>query len=125
MNQIHKQRGLSLPMVIVLVGFIGLAGSLGLATLPVYLSDRSVQDVLIKTEQKVTTEKLSRRDLKTYIGKVLNVNSVDNLKAKDFDIKNEDGMLRVSVEYEVRKPLFYNIDVVMKFGPHGFEAKQR
>lgn len=109
--------GLGWLIVLALIGFFAM---LGMKIGPIYLEDFSVKSTLesLKTEPLIT--KKSPAEVRDLIKRRFNINYVTVVKMDQIKIKKEGGILKVSVEYEVRKPMVGNLDVVAAFN-HAIE----
>ncbi len=110
-----KQRGmtgLGWLMVIFLICFFSFVG---IKLFPVYMENYSIKGIVKAVKQEPNIAKKSTGEVRTMIRKRLLINSIRDLKKEHIIIKKFAGNLSVKIEYEVRKPLFGNLDVVMSF----------
>jgi len=110
-----KQRGmtgLGWMMVIFLICFFSFVG---IKLFPVYMENYSVKSIVKDLKQEPNFAKKSSGEVRNMINKRLIINSIRDLKKEHITIKKFAGVLSVKIEYEVRKPLFGNLDVVMSF----------
>lgn len=49
------------------------------------------------------------------LNKRFTINQVNVITANDLAISKEGGILKISTDYEVREPMFYNVSIVMTF----------
>ena len=87
---------------------------------PVYLENYAVKqalgamptkNVIISGQSREYNKEMIRR----FLGKMYRVNSVTSVSYSDFDLKKNGNLYNVVVDYEVRKHLIYNVDIVVKF----------
>ncbi len=112
---LKKQRGmtgLGWLMVIFLICFFAF---IGIKLFPVYMENYSIKNIVKAVKQEPNIAKKSSGAVRTMIRKRLIINSIRDLKNENIIIKKFAGVLSVKIEYEVRKPLFGNLDVVMSF----------
>ena len=114
---INKQTGMATSSLILLLVALGLCLHIAFKMVPVYLSNMTVQGSLKSVAMSTPDLHAMRKsEIASKIRKNFSVNSVRDLDVGDAIqvIKLKDKTLINSI-YEVRVPLFLNIDVVMKF----------
>ena len=57
----------------------------------------------------------SPAEIRKLLKRRFDVNDVEHVGKNDVKIKKEGGILRVTVDYEVRVPIMWNVDAVTKF----------
>ena len=111
----RNQGGMTLVGFVIVLAVVGLFAYVGMKLFPMYSEFYSVKKALagLKTEPGIadkdpgTIENLFfRRLYVSYSDSVAN----DNVK-----IDRIEGGWKMTVDYEVRKPMIYNLDVVGKF----------
>lgn len=110
-----KQRGLGMiPMLLIIIaaGFVVLTA---VKLFPYYSDDYTVKNVLVGIEEEPNLSDYSTSRIKTLLDKRLSVNAIRHLSSKDFVIDANGDDVYISVEYEIREHLFYNVDVVLVF----------
>jgi hypothetical protein len=111
----HKQSGITLIGFIIVLGVAGVFIFMGMKVIPMYSEYYSVKQSLegIAKEPGVTDESPAR--IKDMFFRRMNINYSENVKPADIKVVRKDSGYLVTVEYEVRKPLIANLDVVGKF----------
>jgi len=104
--------GLGWMMVIFLICFFAFVG---IKLFPVYMENYSIKSIVKDVKQEPNIGKKSTGEVRTMIQKRLIINSIRDLKKEHIIIKKFAGTLSVKIEYEVRRPMFGNLDVVMSF----------
>ncbi len=109
----HKrQGGISMTgflMALVVVGFVLF---IGMKLFPMYNQYFSVKKAL----KGVATDGISDPGaIRTSLAKRFDVGYVDVIKPSDVKIERTGNGVQITADYEVRKPLIYNLDVVGKF----------
>jgi len=113
---IGKQRGITLIGFLMLLALAGFFGFLIMRLLPVYTEYYGVvKDVKSACQEMnantATLDQVREKlDKRFYISYVTNVNTKKDLKL----VRDGDKKI-VNINYEVRKPLIYNLDFVAKF----------
>lgn len=117
---IKGQRGLGIlqwALVIAVAGFFLL---FAFKVIPLYAENRYVESALRSLEnggEKV--ENMTDAEIKKKLGNFYMINNVRSegpTKNIKIDRRSED--LLITVDYETRVPLFYNIDLVLSFQNH-------
>ncbi|AQT60120.1 MAG TPA: DUF4845 domain-containing protein [Cellvibrio sp.] len=117
---IKGQRGLGMlqwALVIAVAGFFLL---FAFKVIPLYAENRYVESALRSLEnggEKV--ENMTDAEIKKKLGNFYMINNVRSegpTKNIKIDRRSED--LLITVDYETRVPLFYNIDLVLSFQNH-------
>lgn len=111
------QQGMSSIGVLAFIAIGLLLLTCTLKMLPVYVQHWSVQSLFDGVLEEYTQENASitTGEIRSRLSKRLNINQIDVLSAKDIDIEKTAESYLVVANYEVREPLFANIDVVMVF----------
>ena len=82
---------------------------------PVYLESLTVKSVLNQVAEEARGEDLSRAQIRQRLYKKLLINTVKGVKVQDISVTDADRMYTIDANYEVRKHLFLNIDMVAVF----------
>jgi hypothetical protein len=104
--------GLGWLTVIALILFFAL---LVVKIVPIYIENYSVKTVLKSLEEEPLITQKPVREVRKIVERRLQINSVYDLDDK-VHIEKSSGVLKVDITYEVRKPMFGNIDIVVSFG---------
>jgi len=104
--------GLGWITVIALVLFFAL---MIVKLVPTYIEHYSIKTVLYSLEEEPLITQSTPKKVRELINKRLTINGVYDMDPKSIKITKESGVLTVAIAYEVRKPMFGNIDVVMSF----------
>ena len=89
--------------------------TLTLRLAPHYMNFQTVQTVIegLGTE---SVHQLSKRQINALLAKRFKINSLYDLKPKDIlEVQRGKDQTVVAVDYEVREPLVYNADVILRF----------
>jgi len=115
MTRPSQQRGISLIgwAVILLVAVV--LGTAALRMIPVYMEHNTITTAIRSLLQDSKTALMSPREVRDGLAKRFSINQVDVIGVNDLIITKEGGILKVSTDYEVREPLFYNVSIVMTF----------
>ncbi|NCC27976.1 MAG: DUF4845 domain-containing protein [Gammaproteobacteria bacterium] len=116
-SRLHGRQGgagmLSILVILSLVVFVvTLAFKLG----PAYLGFWTVKSVMDNVAEQSTPITGGAREIANQIGKRLDINNVGQVSAKDFKIRRAgENLYEVTLDYEQRQHLFFNIDTVLTF----------
>ena len=109
----HKQQGLSLTGFLVVLAVVGFALFIGMKLFPMYQEFWSVKKALksVATSGEARDPGSVRRALEKYF----DVGYVSNVKSEHINVERGPTGPVINIEYEVRKPLIHNLDVIGKF----------
>ena len=110
-----KQKGLtgiSIMAIVILVAFFAVAA---LKIMPVYFDSFKVADVVSDLKKERGMGQKSNPEITQLILKRLDVNMVTDVTKEHIFIERSKGTILVDVEYEVRKSMFGNLDVIIAF----------
>jgi hypothetical protein len=120
LKSIKHQRGLGMlqwALVIAIAGFFLL---FAFKVIPLYAENRYVESALRSLE--TGGEKLDQMTDAEITKKLNNFYMINNVRSegptKNIKIERESEKAVVTVDYETRVPLFYNIDLVLSFQNH-------
>lgn len=119
-QSIKHQRGLGMlqwALVIAVAGFFLL---FAFKVVPLYAENRYVESALRSLE--VAGEKVDEMTDAEIRKKLTNFYMINNVRSegptKNIKIDRQSEKLLVTIDYETRVPLFYNIDLVLSFKNH-------
>ncbi|MDH5571039.1 MAG: DUF4845 domain-containing protein [Gammaproteobacteria bacterium] len=115
MNNRHKQQGMTA------IGWMGVLAIIALVTLftlrliPVYLDSFKVNSVLESVEKEYSDKDITPIEITKTIMKRLDINMVTDITKDDIYITRDGKTLLVEIDYEVRKSLMGNVDLIVHF----------
>ena len=115
MQLINKQKGLtgiSIMAILVVIAFIAI---IFLKIMPVYFDAFKVGDVVSGMKEERGLGDKSNNEITTMILRRLDVNMVTDVTKEHIFIEKSKNDVLIDVEYEVRKNMFGNLDVVISF----------
>ena len=120
MKSDHKQQGIGLLGILLLIICISIIGMLGIKLTPIYITNHSVKSILtsMKNDQRLkSAQSVASLHLiaKRTLIKHFNVNSISSINYQNIQIKNLERGVRITIKYEQRTNFFFNIDLVVKF----------
>jgi hypothetical protein len=99
-------------VVIVLVVFFA---TIAINTVPSYVTFWQVRSVMESLHEKPDVVAGGARKILNAIDAQLNIEGIRSVKGRDFKIAKAGDGLQVTVDYDVRKHLFFNVDIIMSF----------
>ncbi len=110
-----RQRGFSFWGIALNVLIFGAFLVAVLRMAPLYVEYLTVKDVIARAGAEYDPSKQGLGDIRTHIRKLLNTSQIYVITADDVEIIREKGKVVIDANYEVRFPLVWIIDGVMKF----------
>jgi len=116
MQRAKNQAGLTTIGLILILIPVGLAVYIILRVAPVYIEALSVGDVVNSLKKEMDLKEKSPEEIKTMIKKRLEVNNISSVDIKD-DVKIHKTVnaVTVTIDYETRVPLFWNVALAFSF----------
>lgn len=115
------QRG-SIYTTMVLVALFGLFILAGLKIVPAYIDNNVIVNAMNGMAANNGLAEMNIADIRSTLMRTLNTNRVEGFDAANVVLVKEGGKEYIDVNYEARKPLFYNIEAVVIF-KNRFEKK--
>ena len=114
-RSLKKQQGMTGIGVLMIVFLICFFSFITIKIVPVYLDNYSVKSIVKALKEEPNIAKKSTNAVRTMIMKRLRINGILDLKKENIKVKKFAGKLDVSIEYQIRRPLFGNLDVLISF----------
>ena len=110
-----KQSGMTLIGFILVLGVVGVFVYMGMKLIPMYSEYYAVKQALngLASEPGVAEKDPAR--LKDLFFRRLYISYADNIKTENVKVTRKEAGWMMTVDYEVRKPLIANLDVVGVF----------
>lgn len=111
----RTQRGITLIGFLVVLAVAGFFAYVGMKLFPMYSEFYSVKSALrgLANEPGIATQDPAK--IQDLFFRRLYISYSDNVKPENVKLSRNDRGWKMEVDYEVRKPMLYNIDVVGKF----------
>lgn len=110
-----SMRGLSLVSWLLIIVVVVVFGTAGMRMVPAYLEFTTITGLVENVLADAKVGLKSEGEIRSDLDKRFSINRIDSITAHDLAIYKEAGRLNITVDYEVRENLFYNVDVVMVF----------
>ena len=114
MNRKH-QSGLTLISFLVVLGVVGFAAFIGMKLLPMYQEYYSVRSSMKGLESEPGVADMDPSRIQDLFFRRLYINYSENVKPQNVKFERTEGGWKMRVNYEVRRPLVGNLDVVGRF----------
>ncbi len=111
----RRQGGMVLLQWMALIAIIGGIATMAIRTVPHYLDFYTMVSV-VEALPRNDVHVMSKQSIRDSLKKRFKINNIRDLDpAKVVDIERKRGETLLTLDYEVREHLFYNIDVVLSF----------
>lgn len=110
-----RQRGMTTFGWLLTFALGGFFITVGLKLLPVYIDSLKIDSVLSSLQQDPVVRGGSYPDIVERIMKQFRIETITNINREDIYISNSPEGLQIEIEYEVRKGLVGNLDLVAHF----------
>ncbi len=115
MHRVKNQAGLTAIGLILILIPVGLAVYIILRAAPAYIEALSVGDVVNSLKKEMDLKEKSREEIYTMIKKRLDVNNITSVEKDDIKIQKTVNDVTVTIDYEARVPLFWNVALAFSF----------
>ncbi len=111
-----RQRGMSLILISYIVLTAGFLLIMAIKIVPSYMEYFNVRGAMNSLQEAERAELTTPGTVHAALMRRLSINSVYSVERGDISVERAgQNAWRVTVDYEVRKPLISNIDVVLRF----------
>ena len=111
----RKQGGLSLLGFLVVLAVVGFAAYVGMKLFPMYQEYYSVRSAMKGLANEPGVADMDPAKVQDLFFRRLYINYSENVKPQNVKFERTDGGWNMRVNYEVRRPLVGNLDVVGRF----------
>lgn len=111
----RNQSGMTLIGFIIVLGVAGLFAYILMKLVPMYSEFYAVKQALTGLQAEPGIANRDPKKIQDLFFRRLYISYADNVEAKNVKIKRIDNGWQMDVDYEVRKPMIANLDVVGKF----------
>ncbi len=113
---------MSLPGILVIALMVGFFVTAAIRIAPSYIEYLTVKEVVERVATEFNVEEDTIADVRRKLATILNTNQVYDIDYKDIEVYREDGRTWIDARYEVRVPMVWRIDAVVKFDDLLYEA---
>lgn len=111
----RKQSGITLIGFLITLAVVGFAAYIGMKLFPMYEEFYSVKAAAKGLAEQPGSADMDPSRLEDFFFRRLDINYSENVKPENVNFKRIEGGWRMNVQYEVRRPIIGNLDVVGKF----------
>ncbi|KRA44512.1 DUF4845 domain-containing protein [Pseudoxanthomonas sp. Root630] len=111
----RNQGGMTLLGFLMVLVVVGFAAFIAMRLFPMYQEFYSVKSALKGLSNEAGVSDMDPAKIQDLFFRRLYINYSENVKPANVKIERMDGGWKMSVNYEVRRPLLGNLDVVGKF----------
>ncbi|MEG0194576.1 MAG: DUF4845 domain-containing protein [Stenotrophomonas sp.] len=115
MKTMNTQRGMTLTSFLVVLIVVGFFLYVGMKLFPMYQEYYAVRSAMKSLANEPGVGSMEPARIQSMFFKRLDMNYSDSLKPADVKFDRRDNGWTLKVNYEVRRPLVGNLDVVGKF----------
>ncbi|MDO9103642.1 MAG: DUF4845 domain-containing protein [Methylovulum sp.] len=111
----RRQQGLTLLSLLFGLGLLAFFVLLILKIGPIYLDHSKVINALAALEKTTDVETMTEPEIRGILDKRFNMNYVSDVTRDDIKITQSGNYLKVVIAYDVIKPIFGNLSVLVEF----------
>ena len=115
MHRVKNQAGLTAIGLILILIPVGLDVYIILRAAPAYIESFSVGDVVNSLKKELELKEKSREEIYTMIKKRFEINNISSVDKDDIRIQKTVNDVTVTIDYEARVPLFWNVALALSF----------
>jgi len=115
MKTMNTQRGMTLTSFLVVLIVVGFFLYIGMKLFPMYQEYYAVRSAMKSLANEPSVGTMAPAQIQELFFKRLYINYSDNVKPSNVKFSRRDNGWTLNVNYEVRRPLVGNLDVVGKF----------
>jgi len=114
MNTRQRQSGMSMLGMLSILLMVGFFVLCGIRIIPPYIEYLSVRDIISRMAIETDAATESPSDIRRKLANIFNTNQIYELEYKDVEIYQKSGKTYIDANYEVRLPIAWRIDAVLK-----------
>jgi hypothetical protein len=116
MQNYNKQTGASTPLVILFIAMAMAILTVAFKLYPVFYENWQLQNIVESFQDETDLKELPVKEIRRRFETRLLTNNVRDFNSKEnLSISTAEGTLRILVQYEVRVPIYKNIDAIVSF----------
>jgi hypothetical protein len=120
-----RQRGLGIIQWAVIISVAGLLGLCAFRLVPIYLDHITIRQVVKNAALDPASQEMTASEIRKSMQGAFLTNRIETIDLRDIKFKTERNVIIMDARYEVRVPLIYNIDAVVKFDNLVYEITRR
>lgn len=120
-----RQRGMSIPSMLVVAAMVGFFIMCTIRMAPRYFEYLSVREIVTTIAREHNPEEEDIPDIRRRIETMFNTNQIYDLQPKDVEVYRKDGRTFIDARYEARVPIMGIVDAVMSFDDLEIEVSKQ
>lgn len=116
------QRGMGMLGLLIIAIMVGVFVLAAIRIIPGYIEYLTVRDVVQRVAAEFDREADTSADIRRSLSAYLNTNQVKRIDYRDVELRREEGKLIIDASYEERLPMFWRIDLIVRYDDLAFEA---
>ncbi|WP_372747793.1 DUF4845 domain-containing protein [Litorivivens sp.] len=116
-----KQTGMGLIPLAVIISVAALLGLCTFRLAPIYLDHITIRQIVKNAAEDPDRRGMTASEIRKSMQGAFITNRVETIQLRDIKFTSERNVIIMDARYEVRVPLLYNIDAVVKFDNLLFE----
>jgi len=115
MGAIKRQSGMSIPGILVILVMVGFFVMCAIRISPPYFEYLSVKKIIVNVVTDVDMREESPYNIRKSLTTNFNTNQIYELDPKSIEVYTKKGNTHINANYEVRIPIVWRIDAMLKF----------
>ena len=111
----RRQSGMSMVGIFCILLMLGFFALCAIRISPPYFEYLSVKDIIERIVMDPDTKTASVSSIRRKLANIFNTNQIYELSYKDVEIIRRKGKSYIDANYEVRLPIAWRVDAVVKF----------
>jgi hypothetical protein len=122
MNTRQHQSGMSILSILVILLMVGFFILCAIRIIPPYTEYLTVRGIVAKMAMETDPVTESPSDIRRKFANLFNTNQIYKLDYKEVEIYSKGGKTYIDANYEVRLPIIWRIDAVLKLDDLFYEV---
>ncbi|NND65982.1 MAG: DUF4845 domain-containing protein [Halioglobus sp.] len=115
MRHVNRQSGISMPGILAILAVMGFLALCVIRMTPPYFEFLSVKRIVSNMAIEPETRDMSNRQIRRRLESIFHSNQIYDLEASEVEVIRKRGVTYIDARYEIRMPLLWRIDAVMRF----------
>lgn len=111
----RNQNGITLMSFVIVLVVVGFFALVVMKLFPIYSEHHNLKAVMKEFSAQPNASTLTQPQVMLELERRFNIAYVESVKKEHVKIVREGTLAKLNIAYEVRRPLFGNLDVVAKF----------
>lgn len=114
----YFQQGMGMGQIFLLLILIGFGATVAISIIPVYIDNSTVASALESVREAYASkdvQDVQDKEIRSKLGNYFQINMVSRDVEDAVRVVREKDEVRLTINYEIRKHLMGNVDVVMMF----------